>query len=263
MAAPGADCGHKSLDDVDHSLRAWVGGLPDAVTKEELQSHFESVGTCTFAAILGKQTGAVALSSPEEVSNAINTLNGSVLKGSSIQVDKWEQKSRTEGCEKGWGFKGKGKYAGAGVQVWQPMMQKVWNMMMMKGYYGKGLGKGWGKGWGKDFGKDWGKESGKGKGRRDAWKLQEIDVSLKVWIGNLTPEIRWQDVEDYFCEKVGDVQWVEKLGKDVACVAFHTTNNVTAALALDGAELQGQALQVDVWTEKSRSSKGEGKNVAA
>merc|ERR1719163_2489676 len=75
--------------------KVWIGGLPEeGVTFRELQAHFPG---SKFAAVMkGKALGqgGVAFGTAEEATNAIATLNGSVLGGATIVVDVWTTKEK-------------------------------------------------------------------------------------------------------------------------------------------------------------------------
>merc|ERR1719313_2815069 len=75
--------------------KVWVGGLPDCTSKE-LHEHFKDAGAKWTEAYGGnsKGSGGVAFKTAEEATNAISTLNGSILKGASIQVDVWTKKEK-------------------------------------------------------------------------------------------------------------------------------------------------------------------------
>lgn len=79
--------------------KVWVGGLPETVTYQELQAHFGGATKAKFATVMkgkGAGTGGIAFATPEEATEAIETLNGSILAGVSIVVDVWTKKSDTE-----------------------------------------------------------------------------------------------------------------------------------------------------------------------
>merc|ERR1711920_261008 len=76
--------------------KVWVGGVPEELTYKELQEHFPG---CKFATVMkgkGAGTGGVAFATPEEATAAIQSLNGSTLAGSTIEVDVWTKRSDTE-----------------------------------------------------------------------------------------------------------------------------------------------------------------------
>merc|ERR1719335_766259 len=79
---------------VDPALKVWVGNLPESVTWKELQEHMNQAGKTKWVEVFawkGKGTGAVVYSSAEEAEGAINSLNGSMLGGAAITLDKWEK----------------------------------------------------------------------------------------------------------------------------------------------------------------------------
>mmetsp|Transcript_34441 Transcript_34441/g.98863 ORF Transcript_34441/g.98863 Transcript_34441/m.98863 type:complete len:130 (+) Transcript_34441:2-391(+) len=111
------------------------------------------------------------------------------------------------------------------------------------------MGKGYGKGDGGGGG-GYGKGKGRGKGRLTGAPEQ------KVWIGNLSEETKWKDLQTFVDEKCAKSTWVEVFGGKNAgtgAVIFKTAEEATAALALlNGAELNGQALVADAWVPKPK-----------
>merc|ERR1712187_1104769 len=97
---------------------------------------------------------------------------------------------------------------------WKPMMQKVPGPII-KGAFAMGMGK------------------GKGKGKGKSNPLNKIDASLKVWVGNVAPSVKWKELEELF-KTIGETQWAEILPKGVACVAYKTADEAAAALSLTG-----------------------------
>lgn len=82
--------------------RLFVGGLPYAVTSEELGATFSKVGTVTSATVItdkfsgrSRGFGFVEMSSDEEADKAISSLNNTDMGGRSIIVS--EAKPRAEG----------------------------------------------------------------------------------------------------------------------------------------------------------------------
>jgi RNA recognition motif-containing protein len=224
------------LNDIDPSLKVWIGGLPEGVDQATLQSHFETVGPCQSAEILPRGVACVAYSTAEEAQTAIASLNDSQLGGKAIKVDTWEKKPENSKTGKG---KGKGKSGGWGV--WQPNFSSKGEMMMAVLGMMKGKGK------------DAGKGKGKGWSNRGSDKINKIDADKKVWVGNVAESVKWKELEEHF-KQVGATTWAEKLPKGVACVAFKTAEEAAAAISLSGSELGGQAIEVDVWTEKPKKS---------
>merc|ERR1719428_1612992 len=85
-----------SLSNFKADKKVWVGNIPDGTTSRELHDHFKEAGAKWSESYGGnsKGTGGVAFKTSEEATNAISTLNGSVLKGANIQVDVWTKKEK-------------------------------------------------------------------------------------------------------------------------------------------------------------------------
>jgi len=86
----------KKLQNIDHSCKVWLGGLPNEVSIKEAIGFFESVGKPKVIDIRRKGTACVAFASESDALSAISTLNGSELKGKTIQVDEWTKPDRSE-----------------------------------------------------------------------------------------------------------------------------------------------------------------------
>jgi len=83
--------------DVDPSKTLWVGNIPAGVKFPELKTHCEQAGNVKWAQVYqnkGKGTGAIGFATPEEATVAIDLLNGSFFKGSTIVVDAWEKQRK-------------------------------------------------------------------------------------------------------------------------------------------------------------------------
>jgi len=245
--------GEVKMKDIDGSLKVWIGGLPDDVTKVDLEAHFAQVGAVIVAEPMPRNTGCVAYATAEEAKSAIDTLNGSFVGASSIQVDVWTQKpvagwknSAGKGQAAfpafGKGLAGKGFARSPMVQT--PQFQKlamyggVTRAMALLGGYGAGAG----------YGAGYGKGKGKGKGFPGN-PLKTMDNALKIWV-NGVPELggKWKNLEAHF-EQVGKTSWVELMGKGKACIACKTAEEAAAALTLNGVIFEGVALEVDVWAK--------------
>jgi len=87
------------------SAKLYVGGLPYAVTEQQLQDLFAAHGTVVSAKVItDKYTGQsrgfgfVEMSSPEEAKKAITALNGTQLDGRSLTVNEAKpQENRASG----------------------------------------------------------------------------------------------------------------------------------------------------------------------
>merc|ERR1712072_755120 len=110
-------------------------------------------------------------------------------------------------------------------------------MMQMKG--------GWGGGWG------W----GKGKGKSRGGGLSSFSADKKVWIGGLPEDgsIAFKDLQEHFAS-VGQPKFASVMkgkGAGTGGVAFGTPEEATEAIAkMNGSNLKGHTLVVDVWTKK-------------
>lgn len=218
------------LNEIDAALKVWVGGIPEGVTWKELQAHFEQVGKARWAELLPKGIGCVAYRTAEEVAAAIETLNGTELGGQIIEVDVWQGKP----TGKGKGKSGGGAYTsstatGAVAPVWKPLFQKP-PVAATKGLVPSK-----------------GKDKGKGKPN----PLRGIDAANKVWVGNLQANASWKALEEHFMQ-VGVPTWVELMPKGTACVAYKSPEEAAAALGLNGTDLEGSVLEVDVWESKPK-----------
>mmetsp|Transcript_159874 Transcript_159874/g.282012 ORF Transcript_159874/g.282012 Transcript_159874/m.282012 type:complete len:125 (+) Transcript_159874:98-472(+) len=104
---------------------------------------------------------------------------------------------------------------------------------------------GWGKGWG------WGYGKGKGKGKGSL----RVAPEMKVWVGGLASTVQWKDLQAHVDAQVKS-KWVEVFtGKSAGtgAVVFGSAEDATKAVAaLNGTELSGQAIQVDVWVKKPK-----------
>merc|ERR1719291_1502 len=86
----------KGLQGFKPDCKVWIGSIAEGTTWKELQEHMNQAGKTRWVEVFhwkGKGTGAVAYGSSEEASNAIATLNGSVLKGSPLECDVWAKQA--------------------------------------------------------------------------------------------------------------------------------------------------------------------------
>merc|ERR1719161_2106404 len=83
------------LNKAKPECKVWIGNLPESVGWKELQEHFNQAGKTKWVEAFkkgeGKGTGGAAYGSAEDASNAISTLNGSILGGQKIEVDVWNK----------------------------------------------------------------------------------------------------------------------------------------------------------------------------
>jgi len=88
-------------------------------------------------------------------------------------------------------------------------------------------------------------------------KLAKIDSSLKVWIGGLGKDFPWKKLEKHFIELTGaKPKLTHVYPKGTACIAVKSEDEVSSAIAtLNGTELSGKTLEVDVWTKPEYEKK--------
>merc|ERR1712066_749429 len=88
-------------------------------------------------------------------------------------------------------------------------------------------------------------------------KLKEVDAANKVWVGGLNKATTWQALKKHFAEAGVTPHLVhinEKSSNGI--VTFKEESEVSEAIsALNGTELNGSALEVDVWTKPERKEK--------
>jgi len=90
-------------------------------------------------------------------------------------------------------------------------------------------------------------------------KLAGIDASLKVWVGGLGDGEDWKSLQTHFANVAKP--WIANImHKGQACLAYKTAEQVANVInGMNGSELNGQTLEVDVWTEKASTGKGQKK----
>eukprot|EP00434_Breviolum_minutum_P014631 symbB.v1.2.012899.t1/scaffold900.1/size153842/1 len=158
-------------------------------------------------------------------------LNGSELKGNSIEVDVWVQKPKTER-----------------VKVAKDDAPKK----MIKGSLVKKLpGK-------TQVSKQAPKAKAKAKAKAQNDKMKEklaaVPASLKVWIGGLTEETTWKQLDTHMATVTKPK--LSHVYKSTGVCVFESEDDVANAIAmLDGTELNGNTLQVDVWTLPEKKEK--------
>merc|ERR1712183_623082 len=90
-------------------------------------------------------------------------------------------------------------------------------------------------------------------------KLAKIDASRKVWVGGLNESTTWKQLEAHF-KDVAKPSVTEIMRKGKACLAFKTEDDAQSAIAsLNGTELKGSVIEVDVWTQKEKKDKADTK----
>jgi len=94
------------------------------------------------------------------------------------------------------------------------------------------------------------------KDQKTIEKLKAIEPACKAFVGGLAKKTTWKSLEKHFSSvvkpKIADVN--EKTGKGV--VAFTNEADVlTVISALNGSELDGNTIEVDVWTRPEKKEK--------
>jgi len=206
----------QKLRQIDPSLLAWVGGLSPKTTWKQVEKHFAEVAKPTLSDVKqnnGKTTAIVAFKTADDVAAAVAGLNGSELLGKTIEVDVWVKGMKEEGSER----KKKPK-----VRTIKSVKTKFANTQAPKAP------------------------------SKFEEKLKNIDPSLKVWVGGLSEKTTWKALEKHFSEVAKPaVTDIMKKGKGV--VAYKTEEEVASAIAtLNGSELDGNTIEVDVWTKPEK-----------
>merc|ERR1711879_1118873 len=213
----------------DASRLVWVCGLSPKTTWKTLEKHLAEVVKPTVSNIKerknkeGKLTAMVAFKTPEDVAAVVEALNGSELDGEVIEVDKWEKKDREDN-----GDKPKRNKRGGARKTPSKQLGKVVNLKFAKG------------------------AKGKVKDEAVIKKLQAIDHSCKVWIGGLSEDTSKKTLTKHFAD-IKKPKIVDIVRKGTAVVAYESEEDAVAAIAaLNGTELNGKTLEVDVWTKPER-----------
>merc|ERR1712194_69381 len=81
----------------------------------------------------------------------------------------------------------------------------------------------------------------------------------KVWVGGLSKDVTWKTLEKHFEESGGvKPKITEIMSKGTACCAFKDAEEAQSAIsAMNGSELEGNDIQVDVWEEKEKKPREE------
>jgi len=219
----------EKLKATDASLKVWIGGLSEKTTWKALEKHFEAaVEKPAITEIMGKGSAVLAYKTVDQVSEAVASLDGSELDGNSIQVDVWVEKPKTERQERP-PRKAAPKFKPVAKLAAQPVRK-----VMVKGGKGKG--------------------SGKGKDDKTKERLAQFTAAQKVWIGGLSETTTWKTLEKHLAEiSKPKITHIYK-GKGVA--AYESEEDASTIIAaLNGSELDGAILELDVWTKPEREKK--------
>lgn len=219
----------------------YVTGLPAGSDEGRIREVFSAYGGAVSSVRIlpanASKTDVAAMvrmETADQAKHLIEHVNGTVPNGLDGVLNIKAANSGGYG-----GGKGKG-----GWDSWTPWsMEAQWMFMMqMKGKVGKGKGKGYGG----DF-----KGKGFGKGRG----LSDFAAEKKVWVGNLPEAVTFRELQAHF-NTIGAAKFalvMKGKGAGTGGVAFATAEEATEAIAkLNGSELMGEKIVVDVWTKKEQ-----------
>jgi len=232
----------EKLKEIPPEQKVWVGGLSGSgITWKQLQGHFGQVGKPTYTVVFDekKGTGCVCYKTAQEAIQA-QMMNGTTIGNTSIQVDSWAKADPTPKVKSS-KAKSSGKWQGGGKAQTSgstPGVQHLVKQMILKAFAG---------------GPDW-KGKGKNKAKpNDKDKLKTIDDSLKVWVGGLTSEVTWEQLQNHF-KQAGKITWSAAFGKQgYGCVAFKTAAEAQNAIVLmNGSVLGSCTLEVDFFKRTAK-----------
>lgn len=93
---------------------------------------------------------------------------------------------------------------------------------------------------------------GKGRGMSRGQSMLRVDPELKVWLGNLAEGTKWPELQAHM-NQAGKTKWVEVFtgrAKGTGAVVYTTAEEAANAIAtLNGSELGGAEIEVDVWVK--------------
>jgi len=209
----------EKLKKFEASKKVWVGGMAKKTTWKTLEKHFKEVADLKPAVVdvnEKKGTGVVCFKSEDDVATAVAVLNGSELDGNALEVDVWTKIEKPPKEE--------------GDEEKKPKKKKPKKSMTMQ--VKKPLSK-------------------------IAEKLKEVDASLKVWIGGLAEKTSTKELSKHFEDLFQKPDLVDLLpGKGKAVVTYASADDVTTAIAIvNGSELKGNTLELDVWTKPEKKEK--------
>lgn len=93
-------------------------------------------------------------------------------------------------------------------------------------------------------------------------KLGKIPNERKVWVGGLKKDVAAGALFRHFKEMDCKPQIHELMSKGTACLAFKTEDEASNAIAIvNGSEIDGKAIEVDVWTTKEKTERTPGEKV--
>merc|ERR1712129_364417 len=90
------DRSFEKLHKITADCKVWIGGLPKDVTWKDLETHVAEIATKPSVTLANKGTGVCAFKTAEEATAAISAVNGTELKGSTLEADVWTKKEKKE-----------------------------------------------------------------------------------------------------------------------------------------------------------------------
>ena len=86
--------------------------------------------------------------------------------------------------------------------------------------------------------------------------LMKIENERKIYISGLPKGLGWQALQELIEQNASKPKLTEIVKFGVACVAFATGEEASNAVAvLQGAEINGQTIEVDMWTGGQNTKK--------
>lgn len=218
QAKPKASKYEEKLKKIDASLKVWVGGLAAGTTWKQIEKHFAEVAKPAVTDVIGKKNAVVAYKTAEEVETAIATLNGSELNGSTIEVDVWVQKEKTD--------KPKAAKKPQGQLIKKQPQGKLVKKTHLKG----------------------------GDDAKMKEKLKAIPDAQKIWVGGLSKDTTWKELEEHFAAAAKPK--ISHIFRGTGVVAYTESEDIAGIItALNGSELKGATLEVDVWAKPEKEAK--------
>jgi len=203
------------LGKIDAELKVWVGDLPKDVKRGAVFNLFKDVCKPHLFELMRNGTGCVAFKTAEDAQLAIDSFNGSEIDGTAIKVDVWTQKEKKERKE---GERPKKSVVKTSFSKSKKGEKKVDSAMMTK--------------------------------------IKAVEPSLKAWVGGLSKTTTWKQLKQHFVDNGCEVDMSDLMKPGTACVTFKTEEEVTGAVStMNGTELDGKAIEVDVWTKPERKEK--------
>lgn len=94
---------------------------------------------------------------------------------------------------------------------------------------------------------------------KSKWTKNEgakVDAALKVWVGGLSEKTTGANLKKHFTDSGCAADLAETMKKGTASVTFKTAEDAVNAIAtMNGTELDGQTIEVDVWTQSEKKDK--------